>query len=39
MLHDADLALYASKARGRACFTFHGPGIDAPAAPDSASGR
>jgi diguanylate cyclase (GGDEF)-like protein len=26
MMHDADRALYASKARGRACYTFHGDG-------------
>jgi diguanylate cyclase (GGDEF)-like protein len=27
MMRDADVALYASKAGGRACFTFHVPGM------------
>lgn len=29
MMHDADVALYASKARGRASFTFHAAGAEA----------
>ncbi|OIP85673.1 MAG: GGDEF domain-containing protein [Rhodobacterales bacterium CG2_30_65_12] len=30
LMHDADVALYASKARGRACFSFHAPGMEEP---------
>lgn len=30
MMRDADVALYASKARGRACFTFHAPDVESP---------
>ncbi|GKY88609.1 diguanylate cyclase domain-containing protein [Sinisalibacter aestuarii] len=42
MMHDADVALYASKARGRACFSFHepesgsGPSDQSAAQPDKA---